>query len=362
MDIDELAETPTSTTPLGGPSRPLPAPEPASLHRFHGSLPQDLHRDQGLGADGAEPDPQGRSHSMDSAYGTLSPESLLKELGARPGHSEGEDTEEDEGGERRDVPQGEHRGMQEEEGEQFKTEVEEEPLHEEEEEEEEGDQDEEEEEEEEDSTSLGSQLSVVQASKPRRRPHVLPRLRCLQRPATLTVSRSEDNLLQHFHGGGEEEPAECTVSSQSERSKSDGDGPSMVHSRSLTELGHHNGIELLLRAEPVLSKDTCPPAEKLGATLRRAEARRGAAAAAAQAAAQADRTDACTDGDAAAETQAPASPEGRRGPAPAVVVDGAGEALARNRKSPGPQHKKLTVAQLYRIRTTLVLNSTLTAS
>uniref|UniRef100_A0AAQ6ISG0 Pleckstrin homology domain containing, family G (with RhoGef domain) member 5b n=1 Tax=Anabas testudineus TaxID=64144 RepID=A0AAQ6ISG0_ANATE len=39
-----------------------------------------------------------------------------------------------------------------------------------------------------------------------------------------------------------------------------------------------------------------------------------------------------------------------------------GEMPTKKRKSPAQQHKKLTIAQLYRIRTTLVLNSTLTAS
>uniref|UniRef100_A0A8C9YYN9 Pleckstrin homology and RhoGEF domain containing G5 n=1 Tax=Sander lucioperca TaxID=283035 RepID=A0A8C9YYN9_SANLU len=39
-----------------------------------------------------------------------------------------------------------------------------------------------------------------------------------------------------------------------------------------------------------------------------------------------------------------------------------GEMSTKKRKSPAQQHKKLTLAQLYRIRTTLVLNSTLTAS
>uniref|UniRef100_A0A8C7IR77 Pleckstrin homology and RhoGEF domain containing G5 n=1 Tax=Oncorhynchus kisutch TaxID=8019 RepID=A0A8C7IR77_ONCKI len=38
------------------------------------------------------------------------------------------------------------------------------------------------------------------------------------------------------------------------------------------------------------------------------------------------------------------------------------QSFAKSRKSPAQQHKKLTLAQLYRIRTTLVLNSTLTAS
>uniref|UniRef100_A0A8C5BA43 Pleckstrin homology and RhoGEF domain containing G5 n=1 Tax=Gadus morhua TaxID=8049 RepID=A0A8C5BA43_GADMO len=222
MDIEELSEppTPTPTTALGGPSRPLQAPELAGHQRFHGSLPQDLNRERGPGADGPEPDPQCRSRSMDSAYGTLSPESLLKD-----------------------------------------------PL------------------------------------------------------------------------------------------AGDGPPPSMVHSRSLTELGHHNGMELLLQSEPVPSGDGRPPAKKVDATLRRAEARRAAAAA------QAGLSD-NPSGDAATEATAPPAPaslEVRRGPA-AVVVDGVGETSVKSRKSPGPQHKKLTVAQLYRIRTTLVLNSTLTAS
>uniref|UniRef100_A0A3B4H4Y5 Pleckstrin homology and RhoGEF domain containing G5 n=1 Tax=Pundamilia nyererei TaxID=303518 RepID=A0A3B4H4Y5_9CICH len=44
-----------------------------------------------------------------------------------------------------------------------------------------------------------------------------------------------------------------------------------------------------------------------------------------------------------------------------AAAGNSGEASPKKRKSPG-QHKKLTLAQLYRIRTTLVLNSTLTAS
>uniref|UniRef100_A0A3Q0SAZ0 Pleckstrin homology and RhoGEF domain containing G5 n=1 Tax=Amphilophus citrinellus TaxID=61819 RepID=A0A3Q0SAZ0_AMPCI len=44
-----------------------------------------------------------------------------------------------------------------------------------------------------------------------------------------------------------------------------------------------------------------------------------------------------------------------------VATGDSGETSPKKRKSPG-QHKKLTLAQLYRIRTTLVLNSTLTAS
>uniref|UniRef100_A0A8C4GVE5 Pleckstrin homology domain containing, family G (with RhoGef domain) member 5b n=1 Tax=Dicentrarchus labrax TaxID=13489 RepID=A0A8C4GVE5_DICLA len=96
--------------------------------------------DQETGPDGEELDPQCRSLSMDSAYGTLSPESLLRELQPQPGQSEGEETEEEEGDR-----EGEEEAEREEAG-----------------------IEEEEEEEEEDAASLGSQLSVVQSSKPRR--------------------------------------------------------------------------------------------------------------------------------------------------------------------------------------------------
>uniref|UniRef100_A0A7N8Y123 Pleckstrin homology domain containing, family G (with RhoGef domain) member 5b n=1 Tax=Mastacembelus armatus TaxID=205130 RepID=A0A7N8Y123_9TELE len=143
---------------------------------------------------------------------------------------------------------------------------------------------------------------MVQSSKPRRRPPVQPRLHSLQRLSTLTLSRSEDNLLQHFHG-------------KTPISHTGMDTLLLAHSKSLSELGQ-NCMELL--SNDLDQSDDClsmsMPSEKLYASLTRAEARRSHGVAAGQCESQTN------------------------------------------------QHKKLTLAQLYRIRTTLVLNSTLTAS
>uniref|UniRef100_A0A6Q2X070 Pleckstrin homology domain containing, family G (with RhoGef domain) member 5b n=1 Tax=Esox lucius TaxID=8010 RepID=A0A6Q2X070_ESOLU len=54
--------------------------------------------------------------------------------------------------------------------------------------------------------------------------------------------------------------------------------------------------------------------------------------------------------------------EGRDGGSSLTAGGLEDQSVPKNRKSLTPQHKKLTLAQLYRIRTTLVLNSTLTAS
>uniref|UniRef100_A0A3P9D9L3 Pleckstrin homology and RhoGEF domain containing G5 n=1 Tax=Maylandia zebra TaxID=106582 RepID=A0A3P9D9L3_9CICH len=84
------------------------------------------------------------------------------------------------------------------------------------------------------------------------------------------------------------------------------------------------------------------------ATLRRAEARHGHGAPDGQ----------CEDNDSQSN-----SSDGEVTPSACLdkKAKSAAEASPKKRKSPG-QHKKLTLAQLYRIRTTLVLNSTLTAS
>ncbi|KAJ3586441.1 hypothetical protein NHX12_012839 [Muraenolepis orangiensis] len=357
MDIDELGELPTPTTDLGGPGE---QPQTSELHHgFLCSLHPDRHQDQDQGMRA-----EFRSHSMDSAYGTLSPESLLRVLQSQPGHSEGEETEEDEGGERRDVPEGDlQEGLEEEEEEeQFETEVEEEPqqqLEEEEEEEEEG---------EEDSCSLGSQLSVVQVSKPRRRPHVQSRLSCLQRPVTLAMSQSEDNLLQKLRDGDQLSGARHTLSAEDHgRSELDkttaaasaAQPQSPLHSKSLSELRCHDLPEALLLPDLGRCDDLPPPSETLCATLRRAEAQRlqrGGGG-------ESQQENGSSSGGGEAEAAAPpTSPEGKRAPTVAAAGGGKGEASPKNRKSPAPPHKKLTLAQLYRIRTTLVLNSTLTAS
>uniref|UniRef100_A0A8C9SG98 Pleckstrin homology and RhoGEF domain containing G5 n=1 Tax=Scleropages formosus TaxID=113540 RepID=A0A8C9SG98_SCLFO len=187
-----------------------------------------------------ELDPQCRSMSMDSAYGTLSPESLLRELNLK------------------EKPEGEEQ-----------------------------------------TASTGSQQSVTNSFKLRRRPPVQPRLHCLQNYAH--KSRSEDNLLQ-LGGATHSPPLQVRDEMTAHRRESyDGSG-------------------------------------KLMDTLRMAEARQGQRA-----------NGSASDDEAASscslEEASVSSSEAR---------------LAR--RSLAPQHKKLTLAQLYRISTTLVLNSTLTAS
>lgn len=281
---------------------------------------------QGTGPDSEDLDPQCRSLSMDSAYGTLSPESLLRELQPQPGQSEGEETEEEEGDRESQEPEHEETELEEVD----------------------------EEEEEEEDASLGSQVSVVQSSKPRRRPHVHPRLHCLLGLSSLALSRSEDNLLQHFHGS---HPITHTHSLSSETQDQslcgDMDTSKLSHSKSMSELDQNSSVENKeLFSTDLDQSDDCLsislPSDKLSATLRRAEARHGHGAPDGQ----------CEDNDSQSN-----SSDGEVTPSACLdkKAKSAAEASPKKRKSPG-QHKKLTLAQLYRIRTTLVLNSTLTAS
>ncbi|XP_028266265.1 pleckstrin homology domain-containing family G member 5 isoform X1 [Parambassis ranga] len=312
MDVDESSEEPPASnrnldgtvdkdsdrTPVSEPSMDQ---QPSSPHRVHRSIYSEPTQGAGL-------DPQCRSLSMDSAYGTLSPESLLRELQPQPGHSEGEETEEEDGD--REGP----------EAEQEEAELEE--------------VEEEDEEEEEEDASLGSQLSVVQSSKPRRRPHVQPR------PSlSLTLSRSEDNLLQRLHG---QTPVSHTHSLSSEEQdqsqRRDTDTSSLAHSKSLSELDEN----CLDQSGDCLSMSM--PTDKLSATLRRAEARHRPPAG------PCERN----------ESQSNSS-DGETAPTD-KKNESTGDTTPKKRRSPPQQHKKLTLAQLYRIRTTLVLNSTLTAS
>ncbi|XP_030624525.1 pleckstrin homology domain-containing family G member 5 [Chanos chanos] len=265
-------------------------------------------------------DPQSRSLSMDSAYGTLSPESLL-DLRGRTVASEGEDTEADEAemeGEEEDMDK-QSRVLREER---------------------EGDEDDDGEEEEEDRTSFGSQLSVAHSLKPRRRPPVQSRLHFLQNLAL--KSRSEDNLLQcvHERGGGRNVARAATACSASKR-VTDG----LSYSKSMSELNHSNADASL--GEDGESEDkerlTCSlPSHILSDTLKQDEAR----------VTQRKRP--------GRESKSQPSSSGSDGElASHASLD---EGLDSSRRLPGQQHKKLTLAQLYRIRTTLVLNSTLTAS
>uniref|UniRef100_A0A3B5B012 Pleckstrin homology and RhoGEF domain containing G5 n=1 Tax=Stegastes partitus TaxID=144197 RepID=A0A3B5B012_9TELE len=281
-----------------------------SPHIIHSSIYSE--HNQEAGPDGEELDPQCRSLSMDSAYGTLSPESLLRELQPQPGQSEGEETEEEEG---------------DREG-QGEAEIKEE--------------DEEEEEEEEEDASLGSQLSVVQSScKPRRRPHVQSRLHCLQRLSSLKLSRSEDNLLQRFHG---KTPISHTHSLSSEaQDQSQCVDTLLAHSRSLSELGQ--------KVREVISSELNQSDDCLSMTL------------------PSDKLSVAPAGPCEGNESPNNSSDGETAPSASLdkkcksrATSDSEETSPAKRKSPAQQHKKLTLAQLYRIRTTLVLNSTLTAS
>ncbi|XP_040008705.1 pleckstrin homology domain-containing family G member 5 isoform X2 [Xiphias gladius] len=301
-------------------------------HRVHASIYSEP--DQEAMPDGEELDPQCRSLSMDSAYGTLSPESLLRELQPQPGQSEGEETEEEEGdGECQEAEQGE--GEIEEAGQQEEAE---------------------EEEEEADAASLGSQLSVVQSSKPRRRPHVQSRLHCLHRLSTLALSRSEDNLLQRIHSKTPISHAHSLSTKEQDQSQCrDMDTSPLAHSKSLTELGQ-NCTELL--SSDLNQSDDClstsMPPDKLCASPRRAEARHGPRAPAGQCEPNESQSNG-SDGETAPSACADRKNE-------STAAGDSAEMSPKKRKSPAQPHKKLTLAQLYRIRTTLVLNSTLTAS
>ncbi|KAL3064779.1 hypothetical protein OYC64_000916 [Pagothenia borchgrevinki] len=289
MNLEESGEKDSDVDPLSERSEV----EQSTL-RVHSSVYCD-----------EETDPQNRSLSMDSAYGTLSPESLLGE--PQPGQTEGEEEE-----------------------------VEEAEI------------DEIEEEDEEDAASLGSQISVIQSSRPRRRPHVQPRLHCLQRLSTLTLSRSEDNLLQRLYGKTQ---TTDTHSSQGPDQSERRVASPLAHSRSLTELGQ-NCVEMFSsdidRSEDCLSATS----NKLSATLRRAEVRQAPATPPGECEEPQNNS---SDG----ETAPPACVERIED---TTAPSDSGEMSPKKRKSPVQQHKKLTLAQLYRIRTTLVLNSTLTAS
>ncbi|XP_064155305.1 pleckstrin homology domain-containing family G member 5 isoform X2 [Anguilla rostrata] len=273
----------------------LEVPSPGAAGLWHG-LPASLQQ-------GAQPvlegDPQCRSLSMDSAYGTLSPESLLRELElrGRQGQSEGEETE------------GE--GVEPEEGEK-----------EEEEEEEEGPAEGE-------AGSKATRRSAGRVPKLRRSPPVQPRLRCLR--GSSHNSRSEDNLLQLLQGpsGGPQAlgPAE----------RAEG----LPHSKSLSSLYRRSisSAEFQFRADTGQPSNSDPSLNTRTDSLSRSRA--GSSGSDGEAAPSAAREGNCEPAD--GEDARDVEPEGAR-------------------KSPEQQHKKLTLAQLYRIRSTMVLNSTLTAS
>ncbi|XP_014912918.1 pleckstrin homology domain-containing family G member 5 [Poecilia latipinna] len=163
----------------------------------------------------------------------------------------------------------------------------------------------------------------------------------MQRLTSLTFSRSEDNLLQRVHG--EENPVSHTHSFNSESQEldcTDVDPSSLAHSQSLSEL-RRNGFN---RSEDCLSSSM--PSDKLQASLSRAEAMLNR------------KTQEVPDGETAPSSRADGKCETTT---TTTTTEDTNSPKNKKRKSPA-QHKKLTLAQLYKIRTTLVLNSTLTAS
>ncbi|XP_067288231.1 pleckstrin homology domain-containing family G member 5 isoform X2 [Pseudorasbora parva] len=261
-------------------------------------------------------DAESRSLSIDSAYGTLSPQSLITELDLKGAvcQSEGEETDAGE--------------------------------------EEEAFEDDEDGDEEDSITWNGSQITVnesyvldhdhannkelgqkndfsgmsqvmgCRSLTLRRRSPVQPRPDYLQH-FTLR-SRSEDDLLQCLTG-----PLRPS-------------GRNNV-SKSLTHLAKHtsHSSELFQMDEEGLWEDPKALSSKLTNTLMRAEAK------------HVQRTLSCPNGQADCEiTEIETLPSGGLEEKSDLV----------HSQQPHQQHKKLTVAQLHRIRATMVLNSTLTAS
>ncbi|KAK1803552.1 hypothetical protein P4O66_020971, partial [Electrophorus voltai] len=314
MDADESEACLDSSTLQADPVvTPMPLPD---------GSPVAPGSQKAQGAGEADPLPQSserRSVSVDSAYGTLSPESLL-EMQTLTATSEEEVSVGTGGG-----------GEDEEEGERERGGDRGEELEELEDQEEE----EEEEEEEEGAENRGSPCSLLSPArhlKPRRRAPVQLRLPCLQRLAF--KCRSEDNLLQCVSGNGSR-PLARAATEPARVSPQWPDG-GLGHSRSLCELIPSSAGHKVEAPLPDMEKEeSCQlshslPATLLADTLRRARGdyKRG------------QMSYGCSD----AEGSCSASEEN----------GGCG-------KSSPQQKKKLTMAQLYRIRTTLVLNSTLTA-
>ncbi|XP_072552945.1 pleckstrin homology domain-containing family G member 5 isoform X2 [Salminus brasiliensis] len=269
----------------------------------------------------SELDPQCRSLSMDSAYGTLSPESLL-ELQSRTAISEGESTEEDGEAE----TEGDEKEMEEDRGSPQADDVAAE----------EGEEEREEEEEEDDESSFGSRLSVAHRLKPRRRPPVNFRLHSLQK--LVFKCQSEDNLLQRIHDESKHSADEAVTTDVSDNRRGSKMAEGLAYSRSLTELIPTDTLPRRTGRERAESHrlTSSLPASVFTDTLRRAKARQ-------------------THGKETKGLKARSGSDGEVGPPRASEEEAHSEKKSQ-------QHKKLTLAQLYRIRTTLVLNSTLTAS
>uniref|UniRef100_A0A8C7VFY3 Pleckstrin homology domain containing, family G (with RhoGef domain) member 5b n=1 Tax=Oncorhynchus mykiss TaxID=8022 RepID=A0A8C7VFY3_ONCMY len=279
-----------------------------------------------------ELEPQCRSLSMDSAYGTLSPESLLRELDlqTRPGQSKGEETEEEGGIEGHEV------GVEVEmESEKVVRKLMDEEV---------------EKEEEEDSTSVGSQLSVVQSLKPRRRPPVTARLRSLQ---SLNIkSISEDNLLQRFRDNAPVsriQTRSLTAQDQSEHRSERAE--CLVHSKSLSAQDLTGLFKTDQDSEPEYEDflSMSMPSGKLCDTLRKAEARQVQRALAAAEACEGSNSQADSSSSDGETMVAPSG--GHGGKCSESFTAGCPEKQSSPKRRKTHQHKKLTLAQLYRILT-----------
>ncbi|XP_016393314.1 pleckstrin homology domain-containing family G member 5-like isoform X2 [Sinocyclocheilus rhinocerous] len=256
-------------------------------------------------------DPESCSLSIDSAYGTLSPQSLIAELDLKGAvcQSEGEETDAGE--------------------------------------EEEAFEDDEDGDEEDSITWNGSQITVnesyvsdghadnekndfsgmsqalgCRSHTLRRRSPVQPRPDYLQYFALR--SRSEDDLLQ------------CLTAPRCSSGRNN-------VSKSLTHLAKQtsHSTERFQSDEEDFRGDPKALSSKLTNTLRRAEAR------------HVQRTLSCPNGEADCETKENETP-------PSGGLEEKSDLVLS--QQPHQQHKKLKVAQLHRIRATMVLNSTLTAS
>lgn len=263
-----------------------------------GLMAVDSHRER-LQTDSLDvPGVADRSMSIDSAYGTLSPESLRE----RPGQGE-EDEEEEE-----DDTEGE---AEETEGQELVEESDEE-----------------------DPTRMGSLLSITNSAKLRRCTPVQYHQRCLQN----IKCHSEDNLLQRVQGGVDARRNAGNVT----RSRLANRRAGLIHSRSLSQL---NKQDFLFQAEHADSaEDLSARCDSSGALTDTSE---------------------CTDTQQVQSTLTAADGKimsslslGESGGCEEPEDTEPGEA----RRSPTQQHKKLTLAHLYRIRTTVMLNSTLSAS
>ncbi|KAL1020592.1 hypothetical protein UPYG_G00002150 [Umbra pygmaea] len=270
--LGESRDSGGAIPPSGLCRSPSPPDDPSARDSEPGEGPLE-------GADG-KLDPQCRSLSLDSAYGTLSPETLLREM-----------------------------DLQARQGQTFSS-------------------------------------SVHEASPAR--PPVKARIHCLQR--LNLKSRSEDNLLQCFHNAAPVVQIKtCSSTVQNQSVCRIGREEGLAHSRSLSELRRAHD---LVGVDPEDNDFLGMPSGQLGARQRALKLRLRPARSCEGNASLVDNSD--SDG----ETKVVPS-EGQEGGV-SLTARGSEKSLSRNRMA--LQHKKLTLAQLYRIRTTLVLNSTLTAT